>query len=35
MFVYAIDRDGKKFGDDTITKTDFSWTKRLTDTMKE
>ncbi|MFD2307037.1 endo-beta-N-acetylglucosaminidase family protein [Enterococcus termitis] len=34
MFVYAIDRDGKQFGDDTITKTDFSWTKRLINTMK-
>ncbi|WP_430597712.1 endo-beta-N-acetylglucosaminidase family protein [Enterococcus sp. AZ177] len=33
MFVYAIDRDGKQFGDDTITKTDFSWTKRLINTM--
>lgn len=33
MFVYAIDRDGKQFGDDTITKTDFNWTKRLINTM--
>jgi chitinase len=35
MFVYAIDRDGKQFGDDTITKTDFSWTKRLIETLKQ
>lgn len=35
MFIYAIDRDGKKYGDDTITKTDFSWTNRIIDTIKE
>lgn len=35
MFVYAIDRDGKQYGDDTITKTNFSWTKRLINTMKD
>lgn len=34
MFVYAIDRDGKQFGDNTITKTDYSWTKRLIDVLK-
>ena len=35
LFVYAIDRDGKEYGDDTITATDYSWTKRLTQTLKE
>ncbi|WP_268624690.1 endo-beta-N-acetylglucosaminidase [Paenibacillus alvei] len=34
MFIYAIDRDGKVYGDNTITKTDFSWTKRLIDVMR-
>lgn len=33
MFVYGVDRDGKTFGDDTISKTDFSWTKRLMKSM--
>lgn len=35
LFVYAIDRDGKKDGDDTITMTDFSWTKKLIETINE
>lgn len=35
FFVYAIDRDGKEYGDDTITETDYSWTKRLTRTLKD
>lgn len=34
MFVYVIDRDGKQYGDDTITKTDFTWTNRLISSMK-
>ena len=34
MFIYAIDRDGKEYGDNTITKTDFSWTKKLIDVLK-
>lgn len=29
IFSYAVDRDGKVPGDDTITKSDFSWSKRL------
>jgi hypothetical protein len=29
IFSYAVDRDGKKVGDDTITKSSFTWTKRL------
>lgn len=29
IFAYAIDRDGKAYGDDTITMTDFEWTKAL------
>lgn len=35
FFVYAIDRDGKEYGDDTITETEFSWTKRLTETLQD
>ncbi|WCF07505.1 endo-beta-N-acetylglucosaminidase [Paenibacillus thiaminolyticus] len=34
MFIYAIDRDGKEYGDNTITETDFSWTKKLIDVLK-
>lgn len=34
MFIYAVDRDGKKYGDDSITKTDFSWTNRIIDNVK-
>ncbi|MFC9691506.1 endo-beta-N-acetylglucosaminidase family protein [Kribbella sp. NPDC056951] len=29
VFAYAIDRDGKQPGDDTISTTDYSWMKRL------
>ena len=29
IFSYAVDRDGKVVGDDTITRSDFSWSKRL------
>lgn len=33
VFAYAIDRDGKVQGDDTITRTDFSWMTRLKQLM--
>lgn len=29
FFAYAVDRDGKVYGDDTITKTDFTWMRNL------
>ncbi|MDN6161302.1 MAG: glycosyl hydrolase family 18 protein [Atopostipes sp.] len=35
MFVYAIDRDGKEYGDNTISETDFAWTRALTESLKE
>lgn len=35
MFVYGIDRDGKEYGDNTISETDFSWTRALTESLKE
>ncbi len=35
MFVYAIDRDGKDYKENTITETDFAWTKRMMQTLEE
>lgn len=35
MFAYAIDRDGKQFGDNSITETDYSWSIRYKQMMLE
>lgn len=35
FFAYAVDRDGKVFGDDTITKTDFTWMTNLSRVQDE
>ncbi|WP_217184884.1 Ig-like domain-containing protein [Streptomyces sp. AC495_CC817] len=35
FFAYAVDRDGKVFGDDSITKTDFTWMKNLSRVQDE
>ncbi len=35
MFVYAVDRDGKSYGDNTISETDFAWTRRIDQTIHE
>ena len=35
MFVYAVDRDGKDYKENTISETDFAWTKRMMQTLEE
>ncbi|MBO9625714.1 MAG: hypothetical protein J7484_04990 [Microbacterium sp.] len=35
FFAYAVDRDGKVYGDDTITKTDFTWMRNLSRVQDE
>ncbi|CAM3435652.1 InlB B-repeat-containing protein [Erysipelothrix anatis] len=35
MFVYAVDRDGKDYRENTISETDFAWTKRMMQTLDE
>lgn len=35
FFAYAVDRDGKSYGDDSITKSDFTWMKNLSAVQDE